>query len=297
MGEADKEEEDEEGAAAILAANAFAIVHPHLLLFHHPPHSWILPVLPMSSATVFCAFMVDHGVPAVVTDYLTAKGIVSVQHFSKWVKSEAEVKEKVMDPLASGATVKDHGEFKFHPDDDQDIIEVSVTVAKEAAKSAPPKKPSTVSEGGGTSSRTPDTLATTLQNQVEYGDSNAQRQVLSLLANNPISSSPLNALSKPPKALDRGTYLSLINKFESRWEPPRSFDMKLIYGADQTLARMWHEHYMSRVYSPVPLHEVISSRTYNKRGLINPLKMRNFRERIDEEALQRSVAGATMTLL
>ena len=91
----------------------------------------------------------------------------------------------------------------------------------------------------------------------------------------PAQSSPATATtdpSKAPKTLPKGYWAKRIKDFESSQIEGRNrvFPVHLLVGAEETLARMVFEAESSRLFTPVKLREVISSRNFTPSRQVNP---------------------------
>ena len=159
---------------------------------------------------------------------------------AQWLKNEGDVTSKVVAPLFApdGAKVKGTT-FKLNEDFQQDIVEVAILVALGAAKQQTPggsATPPPTTDASANVARSHQELAvlasTALQNPSGYG------------------SCAVASASKKPKALDKATWTFLIKQYEARWSPPRTFDIKIIYGADEALARMHFENTVTRIFTP-----------------------------------------------
>ena len=53
----------------------------------------------------------------------------------------------------------------------------------------------------------------------------------------------------------------------------RKFPERLLAGAEAILARLWHEHHKTKLYSPTALGEILSKRTFTATGEVNPLAL------------------------
>ena len=78
--------------------------------------------------------------------------------------------------------------------------------------------------------------------------------------------------SKAPKTLPKGYWAKRIKDFESSQIEGRNrtFPVHLLVGAEETLARMVFEFESSRLFTPVKLGEVISSRNFTPSRQVNP---------------------------
>ena len=53
----------------------------------------------------------------------------------------------------------------------------------------------------------------------------------------------------------------------------RRFPEAKLTGAEQILARVWHEHTKSKMYTPITLGEILAKRTFTATGEVNPLAL------------------------
>ena len=100
----------------------------------------------------------------------------------------------------------------------------------------------------------------------------------------PQASSALTATSptstpddKVPKTLAPGKWTQLINSYQSQQigGMDRIFPVQELLGTEPSLARILHEHEVSKLYSPVLLGELMSMRTFLPTGEPNPLSKKD----------------------
>ena len=74
-----------------------------------------------------------------------------------------------------------------------------------------------------------------------------------------------------PKALPPGVYASLLEDYNKVLVDGerRHFPEKTLLGAERTLARMHHEHQVSKLYTATPLGEILSQRIFTSFDTIN----------------------------
>ena len=53
---------------------------------------------------------------------------------------------------------------------------------------------------------------------------------------------------------------------------PRKFLEKEVLGAERVLGRIWHEHTVTKTYTPVGLGEILQKRSFTASGEVNPLQ-------------------------
>ena len=81
------------------------------------------------------------------------------------------------------------------------------------------------------------------------------------------------AADKVPKTLPAGVWSKQVSKYNSEKlrGRDRSFPEELLLGAEVVLARMWHEHHVSKMYTPTLLGEILSKRSFTATGEVNML--------------------------
>ena len=74
-----------------------------------------------------------------------------------------------------------------------------------------------------------------------------------------------------PKALPSGVYSKLVEDYNSITLDGvrRVFPEKLLLGAEKVLARMYHEHHTSKLYTATPLGEIMAQRVWTSFNTIN----------------------------
>lgn len=84
------------------------------------------------------------------------------------------------------------------------------------------------------------------------------------------------AEEKIPKQLPAGVWSKLIQEYQQQQVggADRIFPTIELLGAEKTLARVWYEHNTSKLYTPVGLGELVSSRTFTSSGEPNQLAKR-----------------------
>ena len=182
----------------------------------------------------------DAAAGSIITDYLTARGVRTVPTLAFIAKTEEELDRHLIQPLFAGDT---QGTQRFEvPNQEQPIIQAIMlhmwNTCKQlwATHSTPPP------------SSTP-TAATTP------------------------SASTAKPEEKVPKQLPTGVWSTLLQAYNKAQlhGVDRSFPQHEILGAEVILAKMWHEHQTSRMYSPVLLGDIIQRRSFTASGDINPL--------------------------
>ena len=95
----------------------------------------------------------------------------------------------------------------------------------------------------------------------------------------PVASGPAASSTedKVPKSLAAGKWTQMITHYQGQQIGGRDriFPVHELLGTESILARIVHEHEISKMYSPVLLGELISSRTFLPTGEPNPLSKRD----------------------
>ena len=89
-----------------------------------------------------------------------------------------------------------------------------------------------------------------------------------------VYSLPSSSTALAIPTLRPGVWAEQILKFETQWNPPREFPVKVLLGSEAILARLLHEATVSRLFTPVSLGEILRNWAYSSSGLVNPLAMK-----------------------
>ena len=78
---------------------------------------------------------------------------------------------------------------------------------------------------------------------------------------------------KVPKSLAPGKWAKMLHEYQTQQidHEDRVFPVQEVLGAEAVLARVIHEHEVSKTYTPVQLGEIITVRTFQANGEPNPL--------------------------
>lgn len=79
--------------------------------------------------------------------------------------------------------------------------------------------------------------------------------------------------SKVPKTLPAGKWSELVESYNNITinGRPRQFPVRELLGAENIIARLWHERHVSKMYTPLQLGELLQHRSFTASGDINPL--------------------------
>lgn len=76
-----------------------------------------------------------------------------------------------------------------------------------------------------------------------------------------------------PKELQQDVLQQLVADYEKSTinGRKREFPMKLLLGAEKIVSRCWHEHHVSKAYTPLQLNEIMEARCFDSSGQLNTL--------------------------
>ena len=88
------------------------------------------------------------------------------------------------------------------------------------------------------------------------------------------SSASPPSVDKPPKQLPSQVWQKQISRYNNVTVDgrPRRFPEKEVLGAESVLGRIYHEHTVTRSYTPVSLGEILQKRSFTASGEVNPLQ-------------------------
>lgn len=100
------------------------------------------------------------------------------------------------------------------------------------------------------------------------------------------------AVDKIPKTLPAGVWMSLVKAYNEIQlnGRDRSFPVAELLGSECVVARMWREHNVSKLYTPVGLGEIIQRRSFTASGDVNP-----FPRSLHRSALMRRTSSFRQT--
>ena len=198
----------------------------------------------MAAAKTLTVILVESGVPDEAKDYLLARGITTPAILALCGNDAAEFGDLITDKFIAGCKIKGV-DLKFSGDPlDQVVLRATMQVAYEACKTqqqmalsatmlslAPPASTATAASGT--------TISTTT--------------------------------TKIPTTLPTGVWAAAVQKWNKIQTGgiDRSFPCNILIGAEKVLARIHHEITVSRVFTPVLLGEIMTTRAYTSTGQIN----------------------------
>ena len=174
--------------------------------------------------------------------YLECRGIRTVPTLALMASSETELAQTLIEPLLAGWKINDSDYIRL-PVDEQPIARAIIThmwmLARQSwqASMATPVAVATPPPASGT----------------------------------PTATTP--AVDKIPKTLPAGVWMSLVKSYNAIQlnGRDRDFPVAELLGSECVVARMWHEHNVSKLYTPVGLGEIIQRRSFTASGDVNPL--------------------------
>lgn len=187
----------------------------------------------------------DAAAGSVVTDYLTARGIRTVPTLALMAKTEDDLDRHVIQPLFSGWVA---GTTRHEaPREEQPIVQAillhmwntcrNLWAAQQAAAVPTPSAPTPAISASATS----------------------------------------KADDKVPRSLPTGVWTNLLNSYNKAQlhGQDRCFPQHELVSSEVTLARMNHEHQVTKMYSPIPLGEIVQRRSFTPSGDVNPLSAKS----------------------
>ena len=174
--------------------------------------------------------------------YLESRGIKAVATLALIATSEDELSKTLLEPLLAGWKLPD-GDVIRLPPDEHPIAKAILTHMWMLARQ---------SWQASVVAATPTAVATSPA----------------------ASASPATATAdKVPKTLPPGTWQSLVRAFNATQlhGRDRCFPVEELLGAECVLARMYHEHHVSKTYTPIGLGEIVQRRSFTAAGEVNPL--------------------------
>ena len=174
--------------------------------------------------------------------YLEARGIKAVATLALIASTEDELSKTLIEPLLAGWKLSD-GDVIRLPSDEHPIAKAIVThmwmLARQSWQaSMAASRPAPASGVAPSPTTTPSVVA-----------------------------------DKVPRTLPAGVWQSLVRTYNMTQlhGRDRCFPVEELLGAESILARMYHEHNTSKVYTPVGLGEIVQRRSFTAAGEVNPL--------------------------
>ena len=189
----------------------------------------------------------DSGTPPEAAAYICAKLCGgSIATLAAFLKTEQDIEVKIVQPLEGEGTKLRETCFAWLEDTDMDVARAALLVLYQdahalrkhqlAVTAAPPPVGPLAAVGPAAAPQAP---------------------------------SENSLLHNGKRTLANGAWERQIERYESRWNPRRTFPQELIFGAETVLARVLYEHEQSKKYEPLLLHEIISSRAFTSAGSVN----------------------------
>lgn len=193
-----------------------------------------------SGADQFSLLLENSGVPEEGRTYLQARGIKTIGILANVASDLNSLKTYVATPFIEGIKIGAE-EFQLSTVD-KEIWEAAIQVAWEDAKKARGAELSPA-------------LVTGVRSEAKEGD----------------EEKPL----KTPKTLAPHVWLRQIRRWEQSFQPERAFPQDQLLGAEEVLARMLHEHTVTKQYTPLRLGEILQMRSFTSTGQINNLAVKD----------------------
>ena len=176
-------------------------------------------------------------------EYVKARQFTSVKLFAKAGLDERDFVTKIVQPYIAGVVVGGH-EHKLEDDRDAAVCEASLLVAWEESRSIRTR------ELGGGGAAAP--LAA-----ISHGVSGS------------IHGTTACPKARPPGGLDNAVFVAGVERWQKQWTPAQTFPKKMVIGAEEVLYKLHSELNTTRVFTPLLLGDVVSTRTYNADESIN----------------------------
>ena len=191
----------------------------------------------------------EAGAGAEILQYLEAKRINKVATLALVAVDQASFERFVVQPLVDGVEINSV-KHQLSPDDRPVGTAILLHMWLEArrqwttfsaASTAPTPAPSPPSSG------TPATMAQPGLSAVDGGDERAPK-----------------TFPQWRQQIERSNEVLLGGR-------RRRFPERQLMGAESVLARLWHEHTRTKLYTPLGLGEILARRTFTASGELNPL--------------------------
>jgi len=191
--------------------------------------------------------LTSNGVDEQISDFLKAKGIVSLRVLALMAVTADMLFERVIAPVVAGVDVAG---VSFKTTSDPFVARATVTAAwMQAVALTEPAGPIALTApatAGGASSSGSSTTAIEAAKYVTMKDSD------------------IKAAGLAP-----GVWCKQIKAWEDLQSPARKFPVSLLIGAEKVLARILYEHFVSKLYSPIKIGEIPGQRSFSTDGNIN----------------------------
>ena len=185
------------------------------------------------------------GAATPIKDYITARGISATPTLALIAEDAAAFTDKIVQPFLSGVTLQ--GSLHKAAAGDEDVSKAILvhlfTEARrqwQAATANPPAPPPGTTPATAPPAATSQTTAAAPE-------------------------------EKPPKTFSQ--WAAQVRAYEEKTIDgvKRTFPAEKLLGAEEVLARLWHEHTRSKDYKPLGIGEIVSRRTWTSGGDLNTM--------------------------
>lgn len=185
-----------------------------------------------------------------ITRYLELRGIKAIATLALIAKDDDSFQRNLVQPLFAGFTKS--GDTVRVPEDERPIAEAVLKHMWTEAKLWWVRRQAQLTPGPA----------------VPAGALPTASQALMTGAN----TTPL-ATDKIPKTLPANVWSQQVSKYNSIQVNGRDrvFPEAMLLGAESVLARIYHEHHVSKLYTPTRLGEILAKRSFTATGEVNPL--------------------------
>ncbi|CAE7317206.1 unnamed protein product [Symbiodinium sp. CCMP2456] len=205
------------------------------------------PTIPTAAAAMASLddLLTTAGAAAPIKEYITARGISATPTLALIAEDAAAFTDKVVRPFLSGFTRQGamHKAAKGDEDVSKAILVHLFTEARrqwQAATATPPAPPPRTMPAAAPPAATSQTTAAAPE-------------------------------EKPPKTFSQRA--AQVRAYEEKTIDgvKRTFPAEKLLGAEEVLARLWHEHTRSKDYKPLGIGEIVSRRTWTSGGDLNTM--------------------------
>ena len=204
----------------------------------------------MAAALTLDMILTESGVHDEAKAYLTARGITTPAIMAMMGTDEGEFEIQVLDKFLTGCMIRGTN-MKFTGDAmEADVLRATLHVAYAACKSERQKA-----------------LAATMQALAPLGPAPSAAATAGTTAMTP---------TKVPQTLPTGVWATAVTKYNKvqTGGVDRSFPCNLLIGAEKALARIHREISVSKLFTPVLLGEIMTTRAYTSTGQINMMSQK-----------------------
>ncbi len=203
-------------------------------------------IAPPPLQTALADLCTDAAMPESLQEFLRAKGIVSAATLAAIAADVTELYTKLFDPYNDGVDISGTN-YKRPQEVDEDVSKTTLRCVWEDAVRARQARCSAIVAAPGAGAATA------------------------------IAVAPQSSSTKPPTTLPKDCWSNRIRKFNAVTinGSNREFRENTLTGAETVLARLWHEHHVTHMYTALKLGEILQQRCFTSLGDLNPMAVRD----------------------